>query len=204
MKFVKIVLSRHRGVSVVKTMEENMRDKIIIIGMMLTVILGLVACKSDEEEVLILEEAQIEAEVVEEESPKTVFVYVCGAVVNEGVYELPEGSRGYEAIQMAGGFTETAAKTAVDQAAVLQDEMTLYVPNYSEVAATQSADEGKVNLNLASREELMTLPGVGESKADSIISYREEHNGFKSIEEIMEISGIKEGLYNKIKDDIKI
>ena len=181
-----------------------MRDKIIIIGMMLTVILGLVACKSDEEEVLILEEAQIEVEVVEEESPKTVFVYVCGAVVNEGVYELPEGSRGYEAIQMAGGFTETAAKTAVDQAAVLQDEMTLYVPNYSEVAATQSADEGKVNLNLASREELMTLPGVGESKADSIISYREEHNGFKSIEEIMEISGIKEGLYNKIKDDIKI
>lgn len=180
-----------------------MRDKIIIIGVMLTVILGLVACNRDEEEVLVLEEAQIEDEIVEKVST-TIFVYVCGAVVNEGVYELPEGSRGYEAIQMAGGFTETAAKTAIDQAAVLQDEMTLYVPNYSEVAATQSADEGKVNLNLASREELMTLPGVGESKADSIISYREEHNGFKSIEEIMEISGIKEGLYNKIKDDIKI
>ena len=186
-----------------KTMEGNMRDKRVIIGVMLLIVLGLVACKRDEAEVLVMEEAQVESEIVEE-VPKMIFVYVCGAVVNEGVYELPEGSRGYEAIKMAGGFTDVAVTTAVNQAALLQDEMTLYVPNYSEYTETQGAEDGKVNLNLASKEELMTLPGVGASKAESIISYREEHNGFKSIEEIMEITGIKEGLFNKVKDYIKM
>lgn len=180
-----------------------MRDKKEIMGVILLIILSLIACKSDEAEVLVMEEAQVETEIVEEEQ-KTIFVYVCGAVLNEGVYELPEGSRGYEAIKMAGGFTDVAVTTAVNQAAVLQDEMTLYVPNYSEYAEAQDAEDGKVSLNLASKEELMTLPGVGESKAESIISYREEHNGFKSIEEIMDIAGIKEGLFNKVKDYIKI
>ena len=65
-------------------------------------------------------------------------------------------------------------------------------------------EEGKVNLNEASREELMTLPGVGEAKADSILSYREENGGFDSIEEIMEISGIKEGVFEKMKDKITV
>ena len=185
-------------------MEENMQGKRILIVVILMFILGLVGCKNDEAEVLVLEEAQVETEIVEEDESKTIFVYVCGAVAKEGVYELPEGSRGYEAIQLAGGFTDVAVTKAIDQAAVLQDEMTLYVPNYSEFAESQAADDGKVNLNLASKEELMTLPGVGESKADSIISYREEHNGFKSIEEIMDINGIKEGLFNKVKDYIKI
>lgn len=180
-----------------------MRDKRALIGVILLFIFGLVGCKRNETESLVMEEAQIETDIVEETS-KTIFVYVCGAVVNEGVYELPEGSRGYEAIEKAGGFTEVAVTTAVNQAALLQDEMTLYVPNYSEYVEDKEAIDGKVNLNLASKEELMTLPGVGESKADSIISYREEHNGFGSIEEIMEITGIKEGLFNKVKDYIKI
>ncbi len=187
-------------------MEDNMRDKRVLIVVILISILSLVACRRDEAEVLMLEEAQLEVETEEEEVivPKSIYVYVCGAVMNEGVYELPEGSRGYEAIQMAGGFTDVAVTTAVNQAAVLQDEMTLYVPNYSEFVEEQSADDGKVNLNLASKEELMTLPGVGESKASSIIFYRENHNGFKSIEEIMEIDGIKEGLFEKVKNYIKI
>ena len=181
-----------------------MRDKRVLIGVILLFVLSLAACKNNETEVLILEEAELETESIEEEVQKTIFVYVCGAVVNEGVYELPEGSRGFEAIQMAGGFTNVAATTEVNQAAVLQDEMTLYVPNFSEVAESQTANDGKVNLNLASKEELMMLPGVGEAKAESIISYREEHNGFKSIEEIMEIDGIKEGLFKKVEDYIKI
>ncbi len=186
-------------------MEDNMRDKRALMVVILISILSLGACKRDEAEVLMLEEAQFETEEEEAvEVSKSIYVYVCGAVMNEGVYELPEGSRGYEAIQMAGGFTDVAVTTAVNQAAVLQDEMTLYVPNYSEFVEEQSADDGKVNLNLASKEELMTLPGVGESKASSIISYRENNNGFKSIEEIMEIDGIKEGLFEKVKNYIKI
>ncbi|MEI3220322.1 MAG: ComEA family DNA-binding protein [Lachnoclostridium sp.] len=66
------------------------------------------------------------------------------------------------------------------------------------------ADDGRVNLNLAGEEELMTLPGIGEKKAQAIISYRESHGGFQSTEELMEVEGIKTGIYEKIKDRIKV
>ena len=65
-------------------------------------------------------------------------------------------------------------------------------------------DDGLVNINTATRDELMTLPGVGESKANAIIKYREENGGFETISQIMNISGIKDGLFNKIKDKIKV
>ena len=67
-----------------------------------------------------------------------------------------------------------------------------------------SADEGKVNLNTASKEQLMTLSGIGEAKAASIIAYREEHGGFQKIEELMEVEGIKEGVFNKVRDQIRV
>ncbi len=67
-----------------------------------------------------------------------------------------------------------------------------------------AADDGKINLNTASKEQLMTLSGIGEAKANSIIAYREGHGGFKKIEELMEVEGIKEGVFNKVKDQIKV
>lgn len=141
-----------------------------------------------------------------EENNKTdsIFVYVCGAVVQEGVYELPSGSRVYEAVEKAGGFTEDAARTQVNQAEILEDEARLYIPTEEEAEEEQVTTDGKVNINTASKEELMTLPGVGESKAAQIIQYREAHGAFQKIEDVMKISGIKEGLFNQIKDDIKI
>ena len=181
-----------------------MRGILKIIGMILVVAISLCGCKKEDMEILSLEDVEVEEVNVEEEQPSTIFVYVCGAVVNEGVYELPVGSRRYEAIELAGGFTDSAATTEVNQAAVLADEETLYVPNYSEIIDKEEKEDGKLNLNTASKEELMTLPGVGESKAESIVSYRADKGGFKAIEEIMEISGIKEGLFEKIKDYIKI
>lgn len=71
-------------------------------------------------------------------------------------------------------------------------------------AQDTAADDGKVNLNTASREQLMTLSGIGEAKAAAIIAYREEHGGFRKIEELMEVEGIKEGVFNKVKDQIRI
>jgi competence protein ComEA len=65
-------------------------------------------------------------------------------------------------------------------------------------------DSGKVNINTATKEQLVTLPGIGESKADSIIAYRTEHGSFSSIEEIMEIPGIKEAVFSKIKELITV
>ena len=131
-----------------------------------------------------------------EENPerKKVFVYVCGEVQASGVYELEQDSRVFEAIAKAGGLTENAAAEAVNQARVVVDGEQIYVPSF----------DGKININTAEKEELMTLTGVGEAKAQSIIAYREEHGGFQSIEELMQIEGIKEGVFNKIKEDITI
>ncbi|MCR5109060.1 MAG: helix-hairpin-helix domain-containing protein [Lachnospiraceae bacterium] len=74
--------------------------------------------------------------------------------------------------------------------------------NLLTAASSGSSSTGMVNINTASRSELMTLNGIGEAKADKIIAYREEHGGFDSIEDIMNITGIKEGMFNKIKDQI--
>ncbi|MEE1315090.1 MAG: helix-hairpin-helix domain-containing protein [Faecalimonas sp.] len=179
---------------------------------MLALLLLLTACGAKEEEQLALAPVEEQAELAAEEEKtqkKTIFVYVCGAVQRPGVYELPEGSRVYEAILQAGDFTEQAARWQVNQAEILEDESSIYVPTVEEAAAEtavtgQSAKEKKVNLNTATKEELMTLTGVGEAKAEQIIRYRKEHGRFQTIEEIMQISGIKEGLFEKIKENITV
>ena len=145
---------------------------------------------------------------------QTVFVYVCGAVESPGVYELRADARVFEAISSAGGITEEAAPDAVNQARVIVDGEQIYVPTVEEASSqtagggettgTKGKENEKVNINTAGKEELMTLTGIGEAKADDILKYREEHGSFGSIEELMQISGIKEGVFNKIKDDITI
>ncbi len=130
-----------------------------------------------------------------------------------------KGARVYEAIELAGGFAKDAAISAVNQASVLQDGQQLYIVTVeeqktkqlssSEVSLETSgegrvADAGKVNINQASEEELMTLPGIGASKAADIVRYREEQGRFEQIEDIMNISGIKEAVFGKIKDKITV
>ena len=87
---------------------------------------------------------------------------------------------------------------------MLEDEEKVYVPTQEEAAMTQSVEDGKVDLNTATKEELMTIPGIGESKALLIIKYREQCGNFKTIEDVMKISGIKEGMFEKMKDYIKV
>ena len=145
---------------------------------------------------------------------QTVFVYVCGEVRSPGVYELRADARVFEAISSAGGITEDAAPDAVNQARVIVDGEQIYVPTVEEAASqetgvggttvTKGTENIKININTAGKEELMTLTGIGEAKADDILKYREEHGSFGSIEELMQINGIKEGVFNKIKDDITI
>ena len=155
------------------------------------------------------------------------YVHVCGAVKSPGVYELTADSRLFEAIQMAGGLTDEAAGEALNQAELIEDGSRIYVPTKEEVKAgidngtfSQGADErqtgetaasdggsvsdGKVNINTAVKEELMTLSGIGEAKADAIIRYREEHGRFQKIEDLMGVEGIKEGVFQKVKDQIKV
>lgn len=149
----------------------------------------------------------------EPEKEETVFVYICGAVNTPGVYELDKDARVFEAIRSAGGMTDEAAPDAINQARVVSDGEQIYVPTAEEAESqgtggegtvTESAVDDKVNINTAGKDELMTLTGIGEAKAGSILRYREENGRFESIEELMEIEGIKEGVFNKIKDDITI
>ncbi len=147
-----------------------------------------------------------------------IYVYICGEVINPGVYELSGDSRIYEAVDAAGGFTENAARECVNLASKVSDGMQITIYNREEAASLQAdsasvggnagksgtSGSGLVNLNTATKEELMTLKGIGESKAEDIIRYREKSGGFKKIEDIMKISGIKENGFQKIKDSITV
>ena len=147
-----------------------------------------------------------------------IYVQVSGAVQKPGVYKLPAGSRIFEAVELAGGTTPEADLASVNQAQVLSDGQMIYVYAVGEEPRSipgqagqeetgesgQEAGDGRVNLNTASMEELMTLPGIGESKAEAILSWREENGGFDSVEDIMQIPGIKEGVFSKLEDRIKV
>lgn len=169
---------------------------------------------------------------------RTIYVDVCGAVVNPGVYELSLDSRVFQAIEKAGGYLPGAAASYLNRARSLYDGQQIYVPTQEEVdsqtipltqdetaqdrvvqagtaqtgtAADNTADGTettqagqRINLNTADVSQLSTLTGVGESKALAIIAYREENGPFTSIEDIMNVPGIKEGTYEKIKDKIAI
>lgn len=148
-----------------------------------------------------------------EKSTENIFVYVCGAVQKPGVYELLSGQRICDAIAAAGGLSEQAAGDSLNQAEVLSDGQMLRVLTTEEAAAAtvqpgqetaESSRDGRVDINTADASALMSLPGIGQSKADAIIAYRNKHGAFKAPEELMNISGIKEGVYQKIKDSIKV
>lgn len=167
------------------------------------------------------------------------YVHICGEINSPGVYEMEEGSRIFQVVECAGGFTENAASQYLNMAQIVCDGMKIVVPDQRTLksgdqfglngegqggnansciivpkgAGTQMGSSGstggntstpKVNLNTASKEELMTLKGVGEAKADDIIAYRDSHGGFHKIEDIMKISGIKSSAFEKIKNDITV
>ena len=142
---------------------------------------------------------------------KTCLVYVCGAVVSPGVYELDDGSRIYEAVELAGGFMEDAAEDVLNLAESVTDGQMIRIPTEEEQEAVgrqgaeaDSAADGKLDLNRADVAALMELPGIGQSKAEAIVGYREEHGPFSQAEDLMKVEGIKEGVFNKIKDRIKV
>lgn len=141
----------------------------------------------------------------EKETQQTLIcVDVCGAVVSPGVYLLEPGARVYEAVEMAGGLTADADRNAVNQAELLKDGTQIRILSLEEAEKRQEMQEaaGMVNLNTADIAALCTLPGIGEARAGDIIAYREKNGGFQDVEEIMNVSGIKEATFDKIKDKI--
>lgn len=162
---------------------------------------------SNSEEIKLTEES-----TMSETRHDVCVVYVCGQVQSPGVYVLPLDARANDAIQAAGGLLETAALQAINLAEAICDGQKIYVPSLEEVksgtfmtdSTMQDISDGKVNLNTATKEELMSIPGIGEAKANQIIQYRSKQGNFQSPEDIMNIPGIKEGMYAKIKESIKV
>lgn len=166
----------------------------------------------------VTEEIDTIEEVVSfDETESVCCVYICGAVQTPGVYTLPEGSRVCDAFAAAGGLTQDAAEDYWNQARVLADGEMIYVPTLEEAKERKESGEvsvyeedtgdnktSKVNINTASKQQLMTIPGVGEAKAQAILSYRETNGSFSSIEEVKKVDGIKDGVYAKMKEYIVI
>ena len=176
------------------------------------------------------EEEGEQPQTLETDSASEVcYVYVCGAIASPGVYEVEADTRVCEVIQYAGGLTSEAETTCINQALAVYDGQMLVIPTATQwengefsldengfpvqVPKTEEtaeetsepvADDGKVNINEATGEQLWTLPGVGTSRAESIIAYRQEHGAFETIEDIKKVSGIKDGLFEKIKEKIKV
>ena len=219
--------------------------KFILILIGISIVLGgaiFILYKNSEEEKeevvdIFKEEENNEEEEKIDDLPKeekkeevsTVIVDIKGNVNNPGVYEVENGKRINDVINMAGGLTEDADTSNINLAKIVTDEMTIVIYSKEEVLekyksevcicdcpyitndacitnepTEEESTSNLVNINTASVDELMTLPGLGEAKAKSIIEYRTKNGNFTSIESIKEVSGIGEAIFEKIKDYITV
>ena len=165
-------------------------------------------CKNDEISISSLPEDSRETIEYEETdiqdsmsfSDASECVYLCGAIKNTGVYYFTEGQRLWEIVKEAGGLDEDADTDAINMAAVLKDGEKIRIPYIGESISENEKEDSLIDINTANADELCTIPGIGPSRANAIIAYREEIGGrFENIEQLKEVSGIKDGSFNKIK-----
>ncbi len=146
-------------------------------------------------------------------------VYLCGCVKKPGVYTLEAGSRLYEYLELAGGYTLEADTEYENLARTLSDGEKVYFPSKEQVSSGEFLDnlvtnapnydneattKQKVNINTAGIDELTTLTGIGESRAKTIIEYRQKNGKFEVIEDIMLVNGIKQSIFDNIKEQITV
>lgn len=206
-------------------MDDKRKDKIIM-GLIIVVV-ALFAnnyVKNNEDDLLNSEislldtssDALSPADEDENVEINEMKVYISGEISKEGVYEFEDGDRLDDLIKKAGGLTENANAKDLNLAMKLEDEMKIYIPSIYEVSSNDTADKipiitsdskesskDKVNINNASKEELMTLPNIGDKRADSILEYRES-NKFETIEDIKNVNGIGDKFYQSLKDLITV
>lgn len=189
---------------------------VIAIGMLIFA-RGLVNDKEEENEWTIPSEEEQDPEVSEErlvqEPDVKNLVDVKGAVENPGVYEVMLDERVIDVIEKAGGLKEGADETKINFAGRLTDEMVLYIPLIGEEgenmivsagasSTSTSQGEGKININKATSDELQNLPGIGPSKAEAIIAYREDSGLFQTIDDLKLVTGIGDKTFEKLQDQI--
>ncbi|CAB1240138.1 helix-hairpin-helix domain-containing protein [Clostridium sp. MT-14] len=145
---------------------------------------------------------------------KEITVYINGQVKNPGVYKLKDNSRVESLVKAAGGFTDKADSCRLNLAKKLKDEDYIYVdskigntsggPNSSALSESQIGSDGKININRASKEELKTIPGVGDITAQKIMDYREQNGDFASVEDLKKIDRIGDKTLDKMRDKIDV
>ena len=203
----------------------NKMNKFLIGGMLCIFSCMVFFGCGSKEKVLFTTDTQIEtksdkvqidqADNVKEETVYPFCVYICGAVVSPGVYEVSDGARICDVIDKSGGFTDEASTDYLNQAEFVTDGQMIYVPTKEEAFArsegylqgessTDKPNGGKIDINTASKDELTSISGIGEGRAESIIKYRSENGRFNSIEDIMNVSGIGNSIFENIKDYITV
>ena len=186
--------------------------------------------KTAEPEVVALNDKEEVEEIKEETVVDTIFIDIKGEIKYPGVYEMQLGDRVIDVVQMAGGFTDEATTDNVNLSKRLKDETVIIIPSYLKnydniiikndyeidsnddiVQSEKNESDEKIessssliNINTASVVELMSLDGIGESKAKAIIEYRDINGDFENILDIKNVSGIGESIYEKIKDNITV
>ena len=185
--------------------------------------------KTVEPEVIALSDDEEKEEIITE-AVETIFIDIKGEIKYPGVYEIQLDDRVIDAVQMAGGFTDEATTDNVNLSKRLKDETVIIIPSYLKnydnitikndyeidsnddiVQSEETENDEKIesssnliNINTASVVELMSLDGIGESKAKAIIEYRDINGDFENILDIKNVSGIGESIYEKIKDYITV
>lgn len=214
-----------------KKLYENKKLIIIIGGIVFLIFLLVLYLFNDSEEIEEDIVINITTEKIKTEEMESFYVDIKGSVKNPGVYKFKEGKRIIDAINEAGGLKKNADTSNINLSKKLTNEMVIYVYNNNEIKNKDSLScnnicnvevievnncienndtnnkeptNDLVNINTASIEELQTITGIGESKAKSIIEYRSNNGSFKAIDEIKNVSGIGDALFEKIKDKITI
>lgn len=189
----------------------------LLMGLMGFIVWGFTHSQIEEDRAT--EEITTEAIMAEstQEVSTTVILYVDvkGAVNHPGVYQVSPNSRIQDAIQLAGGLTNEADQKQINFAQRLEDQMVVNVPKIGEekgqeetitnaknTSGNQGAKDSKVNINTATVEQLMTLKGVGQKKAEAIIEYRKKNGSFKSKEELMKVRGIGKKMFETFQERV--
>ena len=193
----------------------SLSAKAAVVGGILLILVGVGGLFSKKEESVegttVVETTMlVEKTEVSTTQETVIFVDIKGAVKNPGVYQMKVGDRVKDALDAAGGLTEEADSQKVNLAKRLEDQMAIVVPKVGEEAeeipagatSKEEAKEGKVNINTATVEELKTLKGVGEKKAEAIIEYRKKNGSFKTKEDLMKVRGIGKKLFESFEERI--
>ena len=189
--------------------------KSAVIGVVLLLLVGVGGLLPKKEEAVEESEAVVTTVLAEKTEENTtleavIFVDIKGDVKKPGVYQMKAGDRVKDAIDAAGGLTAEADSQKVNLAQRVEDQMVIVVPKVGEeaeaipagVTSKETSKEGKVNINTATVEELKTLKGVGEKKAEAIIEYRKKNGSFKTKEDLMKVRGIGKKLFESFEERI--